>query len=204
MSTYLDLPLTASLVALLTLLRIYTRLDLQLWCHVVGILKLFENSNLFELPSFSSKVFLKLLSSVRPFFTLHSYFRQENIYLMQCAMQCMIVHEWNDYVRKHIFKFVFFWIRFSFEFVLFPLFLGFTACLARVFFTGLLSWLAMLFFWRGIFRLDAFYRITTFSMLKSLWFFDSFIVGKQLSTSFHFSMLDFSLDFCIVNKFQHE
>ena len=70
----------------------------------VGIWASLKNSDLiWILPYFSPKVFLKLLSGARPFFTLHSYFRQENIYLMQGVMQCMIVHEWN--VRA--FKFVF-------------------------------------------------------------------------------------------------
>ena len=85
----------------LALSRISTWLDLQLWCHATRFqiqlswdLGFFENSDLFELPSFSPKVFLKLLSGARPFFTLHSCFRQENIYLMQGAMQCMVVHEW--------------------------------------------------------------------------------------------------------------
>ena len=110
MSTYLDLPFTDSLVELLTLPRVSTWLDLQLWCHAKRLqiqlswdLGFFENSDLLKLPSFSSKVFLKLLSGAQPFFTLHSYFRQENIDLMQGVILCMIVREWI--VRA--FKFVF-------------------------------------------------------------------------------------------------
>ena len=111
MSIYLDLPFIASLVALLTLPRISTWLDLHLRCHAKRLqiqlswdLSFSENSALiWILSSFSPKVFLKLLSGAQPFFTLYSCFRQENIYLMQGVMQCMIVHEWN--VRA--FKFVF-------------------------------------------------------------------------------------------------
>ena len=129
-------------------------LDCQLGCafdfvmhiYLIGLTNLmptwlgfeifFENFDLFELPFFSPKVFLKLLSGARPFFTLHSCFRQGDIYLMQCAMQCMIVHEWNGWAFKFIFHLNSFYSLF---------FLGFTACFAHVFLTDLLSCLAMLF-----------------------------------------------------------
>ena len=70
MSTYLDLPFTASLVALLILSHLSIWLDLQFWCQAKGFksnsVGIFENSDLVRiLPSFSPKVFLKLLSGVR-------------------------------------------------------------------------------------------------------------------------------------------
>ena len=72
MSTCLDLPFTASLVALLTLSCLSIWLDLQLWCQAKGFksnsVGIFENSDLvWILPSFSPKVFLKLLSGARTF-----------------------------------------------------------------------------------------------------------------------------------------
>ena len=72
---YLDLPLTANLVTLLTLSLISTWLDLQLWCHSGWDLEFFGNSDLFDLPSFFLKVFLKLLSGAKSFFTLHFCFQ---------------------------------------------------------------------------------------------------------------------------------
>ena len=67
MSTYLDLPLTASLVMLwlfhACLLDWTYNSDTKLGWD----LKLFKNFDLFELPSFFPKVFLKLLLGARPF-----------------------------------------------------------------------------------------------------------------------------------------
>ena len=91
--SYLDLPPSASLVVL----RFY-RTCLPDWTYT-------SDANLFEILwkllsvwiIFSPpKVFLKLLSSARPSFTLHPCFRWEkDICLMPYAnvMQCMILHE---------------------------------------------------------------------------------------------------------------
>ena len=74
MPTYLDLPLTANLVALWLYHACLLDQTYNSDAKSVGISKFFENSDLFELPFFSPKVFLKLLSGARPFFTLHFYF----------------------------------------------------------------------------------------------------------------------------------
>ena len=94
-STYLDLTLPASLVALW-----FCRTYLLDWTYNSDTksgwdLKFFKNSDLFELFFFLSEGLSEdFIGCKTPiFFTLHSCFRQENIYLMQGAMQCMIVHE---------------------------------------------------------------------------------------------------------------
>ena len=92
----------------------------------------------------------------------------------------------------------------SFSFELVSLFfLGSVALFACVLLTGLLFWLVMLLssFRKKHFILMTSYRITTFSMLRvwMLWFFDSSIVRKQID--FLFFVLDFNLDFHVINKF---
>ena len=99
MSTYLDLPFTASLVALLTLSRLSIWLDLQLWCQTGWDLRFFKNSNLSESSSFFfpeglSETFIGCTNLL----TLYPYFRQENIYLMQCMMQRMIMNDMFEYL----------------------------------------------------------------------------------------------------------
>ena len=72
---YLDLPLITSLVALWLYHACLLDWTYTFDAELVRIWKIFENSDLFELTSFSSKVFLKILSGVRPFFNSHSCFR---------------------------------------------------------------------------------------------------------------------------------
>ena len=64
---------------------------------------------------------------------------------------------------------------------------------------ALLICYASVLFSEKYFFLRTSYRITTCLKLgvRMLWFFDSFIVGKQID----FFMLDFSIDFHVVNKF---
>ena len=109
MSIYLDLPFTASLVALLTLPRISTWLDLHLRCQCEKAsnpaqlgsgpfekFDLFEN--IFFLPEGLSKAFIECITLL----TLHLYFRQENIYPMQMCY-AMYDHEWHVWVFELVF-----------------------------------------------------------------------------------------------------
>ena len=108
MSTYLDLPLSASLVALWFCYAYLPDWTYNSDAKLGWYLRFFESYDLFELPSFFLKVFLKLLSSARPFFTLYSYFRQENIYLIQCAMQYWLcMNETSEHLNSF-----FIWICF--------------------------------------------------------------------------------------------
>ena len=104
MFTYLDLPFTANLVALLTLSRLSIWLDLQLCCQTGWDLRFSKNSDLSESSSF---FFLEGLSEAfigcTNLFTLHPCFRQR-LYIwcnVWSWMTCLSI-----------------WTRFSFEFVL--------------------------------------------------------------------------------------
>ena len=143
----------------------------------VGIWASLKTLICLKLPSFSPKVFLKLLSGARPFFTLHSYFRQENIYLMQGAMQCMILHEWNGWVFKFVFHLNSFYSPFLDLLFVLPV------CSVRTCFLSLLCFCPLL---RQIFCLDDSLSHHNFPMLGvwMLWFIDSFLIGKQIDFSF--------------------
>ena len=94
--TYLRVPiwLRFDFVAHVYLIGLITLMPMRkgFKSSLVGIWA-FENSDFLKLPSFSSKVFLKLLLSARPFFTLHSCFRQENMSHAMCYV--MYDHEWH-------------------------------------------------------------------------------------------------------------
>ena len=121
-----------------------------------------------KLPSFSSKVFLKLLSGARPFFTLHSSFRQENIYLMQMCY-AMYDYEWHVWVFKLIFHLNLFCSSvFCFSSPM---------CSLRACFSDLLCSL------KRHFCPDAFLSYRNLLCARSLWSFDSSIVGKHFKPS---------------------
>ena len=111
---------------------------------------------------------------------------------MQCAMQCMIVHEWNVWA----FKFIFIWACFVILFRVCCL-----SCLCALYGLAFLTCYASVLSSKKHFVLRTFYRITTFPMLGvwMLWFFDSFLIRKQLD--FLFLCWIFNLDFHVVNKF---
>ena len=95
----------------------------------LGFGPLLKTLILFEYFPFFPKVFLKLFFfGCANLLTLHPYFRQENIYLMQCVMQCMIMNDMPEYLN----------LSFLFEFVLFLCFRIFLLFFAHVSLTGLL------------------------------------------------------------------
>ena len=114
MSTYLDLPFTASLVTLWLchahlLDWTYTSDAMRkaLKIHLSWDLGFFENFDLFEnilfFPEGLSEAFIGCMTLL----TLHPYFRQENIYPIQCVMQCMIMNDMSEYSNSFFIRICF-------------------------------------------------------------------------------------------------
>ena len=65
---------------------------LTLDCQGGWDLRFFENSDLFELSSFSPKIFLKLLSSARPFFH-PAFFFQLRKHISDAMYECHVMYD---------------------------------------------------------------------------------------------------------------
>ena len=164
MSTYLDLPFTASLVVLLILSRLSIWLDLQLWCQAkgfksnsVGIFwKLRSCLNItFFLPEGLSEAFIGCTNLL----ILRSCFRQENIYPIQCVMQCMIMNDVSEYFK----------LVFSFEFVL-------SLCFRILCFSSFFCFLLFFFFRPCVpYRLACLVYHASILSLKSIFTLDVFL-----------------------------
>ena len=110
MSTYPNFPFTTSLVTLLTLPRISTWLDLQLWCQAKGFkiqlswdLGFFENSDLFEI-----SFFLFPQRSFWSFYQVHDPFHSASLFqtrkhISDAMCYAMYDHEWHVWVFKLVF-----------------------------------------------------------------------------------------------------
>ena len=83
------------LIELTTLMPNVKRLQIQLSWD----LGFFENPDLFEISFFLPEGFSKAFIGCKPFFTLYSCFKQKNIYLIQCVMQCMIMSDMFEYLN---------------------------------------------------------------------------------------------------------
>ena len=108
----LRLTLDCQFGCVLTLSCMLTWLDLHLWCQGDWDSRFFENSDLFEFPSFSPKVFLKLLSSARPFF--HSaFFFQIRKHISDAMCHAMYDRAWMKCLCIRFTFMVFSFIKFA-------------------------------------------------------------------------------------------
>ena len=129
------------------------------------------------------------------FFILHSYFRQENIYLMQDSMQCMIVPEYNVRAFKFVFHLNLFYFLFS------DLLLVLPVCSVRACSSGLLCFCPLL---GQTFCLDDSLSHHNFLVLGAwnvviYWFLPCWKTNRLI-----FFVLNFILDFRVVNKIQNK